>query len=919
MSKNLTRKGLALGAIVALGSTLFAGTAAHAAEELTLAPSTGTLYKTVEGEAFTLLAGLAPATSSANIYQLKYQVTSAATLGTPQIAADASGAAAAQTGTPVGGTQPTNTTVYIPASGDTPTAGQVQTIALTATSVAAGTPATATVTAFFDANSNNLLDSGEYTSAARTITWVDAADLVATVTLGDTVAGTASVKATVVLEGINQSQVSENHIGIFFSKNDGTTLLAGTTNMETNSSSVFSAGTAFKVSTRAADSSSYSATSATLAGGNVLSTTLANNSSVRATVYFNVSGAVGTAPAPAAAWLTAGASKAAPADIIGTKLGFVGKTVKAATVLSLQASVAASANSVENLGDENAAATATSTAVRADSKVTVTGLALDKTVANSGAAVASAAVAGTVSLTNLTLSASKTLTVNGTTYTSNTALTAAMPLALTTNADGKVTVDVTTAGLASADLSSAVINVSLAAQNLTSSINLNPVALAYTVVDLGARVNANTYRSVAKGTTATFDYQVVDQFKQNIADGFRLVGTTSSVSPSTVITAGTTNGTVTGGKGSLSFTPAAVGTFVVAVTLEKSTGGVYASQAATAPSNVTVDSVLAADLAVSAAATHAGIATSATAPYSDVAKKAVAAVDVRTSFATPATINAKEKVTIAGTVSEKASGATTAGAKVTISGKGLLFIADAGQYYADSITVYATAGGDYSVTAATNLVGSYTVTVTSGTASATATAVFKTRLAAAGIKWVTALDAQAQSGRSVDVSAQVVDVYGNAYSGKVTDYSTETATAVTVTYTLTGAGYLQATSAAANSDNAGLVTNRLISQASDLGTATVAASITVGTDTYKASSSVEFGITDVTDISSAGKAIYVNTEFAKGKVVTVFINGKRMPVKAAETTDNAVERKYTQKKAGKYTVTVRISGGVVASQTEVIK
>ena len=79
MSKNLTRKGLAFGAIVSLGATMFAGTPAFAADELTLTPSTGTLYKTIEGESLTLLAGLAPSTPAGNTVQLKYSVTTTAT------------------------------------------------------------------------------------------------------------------------------------------------------------------------------------------------------------------------------------------------------------------------------------------------------------------------------------------------------------------------------------------------------------------------------------------------------------------------------------------------------------------------------------------------------------------------------------------------------------------------------------------------------------------------------------------------------------------------------------------------------------------------------------------------------------------------------------------------------------------------
>jgi hypothetical protein len=73
MSKNLTRKGLALGAVVALGSTLFAGTPASAAELLTLAPSAGTTYNTLSTSTFTLATGFG--TVGSNYGNLKYRVT----------------------------------------------------------------------------------------------------------------------------------------------------------------------------------------------------------------------------------------------------------------------------------------------------------------------------------------------------------------------------------------------------------------------------------------------------------------------------------------------------------------------------------------------------------------------------------------------------------------------------------------------------------------------------------------------------------------------------------------------------------------------------------------------------------------------------------------------------------------------------
>ena len=75
MSKNLTRKGLAFGAVVALGSSLFAGTPASAAELLTLAPSAGTTYNTLSTSTFTLNTGFG--TVGSNYSYLKYAVTNA--------------------------------------------------------------------------------------------------------------------------------------------------------------------------------------------------------------------------------------------------------------------------------------------------------------------------------------------------------------------------------------------------------------------------------------------------------------------------------------------------------------------------------------------------------------------------------------------------------------------------------------------------------------------------------------------------------------------------------------------------------------------------------------------------------------------------------------------------------------------------
>ena len=98
---------------------------------------------------------------------------------------------------------------------------------------------------------------------------------------------------------------------------------------------------------------------------------------------------------------------------------------------------------------------------------------------------------------------------------------------------------------------------------------------------------------------------------------------------------------------------------------------------------------------------------------------------------------------------------------------------------------------------------------------------------------------------------------------------------------------------------------------SDLGTAYLSATLDLATDATFAKS-VEFGLTDA-DVVAGGRRVFVNAEFAKGKTVTVTVDGKRIYSKV-QTTDNAVELAFTQKKKGVHTVTVRISGGIVFTE-----
>jgi hypothetical protein len=180
MSKNLTRKGLALGALVGLVSTAVAGTPAFAADEVTFALSSGTVYAAPVDDTLTLNAGLAPAVPAANIAQLKYRVVTDGSLIAKVVITSAGAANTAvftKTGstTGVGATNFANvltSVVYTPTT--TPTVINPNTIAVSVDSVADATTATTgvapsattatksvTVTAFIDSNSNGAVDTGE--------------------------------------------------------------------------------------------------------------------------------------------------------------------------------------------------------------------------------------------------------------------------------------------------------------------------------------------------------------------------------------------------------------------------------------------------------------------------------------------------------------------------------------------------------------------------------------------------------------------------------------------------------------------------------------------------------------------------------------------------------------------------------------
>jgi hypothetical protein len=601
--------------------------------------------------------------------------------------------------------------------------------------------------------------------------------------------------------------------------------------------------------------------------------------------------------------------------------------------------------------DANLASTSEAEAVAINSTKSVEFIAKD--TATVAKAVAGQAVTVKVE-TNQTLSATKTLTINGVTYTSNTSLpgysTTVAKLAVTTGADGKAVVSYTTAGFAAAENNKTVTltayaeNFSAAAVGTETDRNFNTAAVY--ISNLQGTSTSDIVANTTDGTAVPVNVVVQDQFGAAPADGTHAVTATSQsqgqVTPG-LSTAGNTNVAVVGGKANLSILDGGtgLGTNTYLIKLKATAADGTLSDVRTIAGNLTINIVDAADLAAGEVTIGGSTTKSATTGiYSfttgvagasdgllELTYSAFKTVDLRAIVpVAPETLkndglNASTNATIAGTV-KSASTATYGGvvvpnASVTVSAAGLEFktTQNGKEVWGDgSLTFLAGKDGTFSVDVFSSKAGKQLVTIKSGTGSASVYVYAKAAVVAdASSVSVVVADAAAQfqAGRALDVTVKVTDSLGNPVV-TTTAAGTDTGNLV---LSQTGSGYL-ANTGIVTTDATGVYTTKLITNAGDLGTSTIKATFDVtdatASDIVKSVSS-EFGVTDA-DVTVGGRAVYASVEFAKGKTVTVSVDGKRLYSKLFST-DAYTELKFTQKTAGKHVVTVRISGGIVYSES----
>ena len=813
MTKNMTRKSIALGAALALVVTGFAGLPANAAgladtSFVSLAPSAGTEYSVLAGanKTFTLRANEASTLTTGNVSFLVEDSTSSTFP-----AAGSTGVTYADAGTVVSSWTRTNGVVSLTMpSGHGLTTGEI---------IAVETALTSTTPASKD------VAIGYYTvvsGGATVVTFVDGGDDVsvganaAVTALGQSNIVRAASGNFVVNSGISTSATSEDLILAVM----GTTTVSVpvTAWKDANGSGVIDS-TEYASPVRtvqfikgsevtavvSADSYIVGALNTTAVGyavttpalnGNFMSTGdvelrfthqgSAVNNDVNA--VFNTTSRKWSVASDAAGNIAAGT------HTVAARIG----TTAVSPVLTLTVVAAKAADGLTAITQDVNNNVAISGADDATSTVRASTLAVSATMSFVDALEAVVPAGRPVKVTVTTLTSVSTAKVNG------TAVAQGDVLDLVTDANGSIVANVT----ATAAGNGAALVLTGVAEGVAGSSTVatfNWATAAYTLYDLNN--TADLQRSIAKGSAYTFNFAALDQWAQALSGDYRLKVAVSgnSVSESyTAFSAGSASVTVADAQ------LADGGDITVVVTPQKlQADATYGTTGAP----VAVTYVLKPSVQTGAAVSVTQGATQTAA----VGTVALAAGDTRT---TQSAVTASGPITISGVVSSSVTAVARAGAMVTVSGDSSLLFVNGTKAAFGSLSFYASATGTYSVTvASTKSQVDSVVTVSSQDASKTTKVTFGVAIATAGKAITVTAPDYVAPGSTMVVSVKLTDKFGNAVknnNGSVV----ATDNAVTVTYT--GPGLIVGNISNMTDAN-GEITFRVLLGTNDTGSASVSA------------------------------------------------------------------------------------------------
>jgi hypothetical protein len=682
------------------------------------------------------------------------------------------------------------------------------------TGSAEDTTRTVTVRAWVDDNGNDVIDGTEYASPIRTVTFIEAEDVVLTATMDVPLIGASTITATVktapTLNGDQVLAADANAFAVGFTRQG----IAGANYDPTASWDDDDKEYSFSIGSNA---TAVSALSQSGTAWNTLNTVVAGTYS-------------------ATGYLKASTNKSATSYA----------TVAAVVAADVKASVAATSN-ITPASSVTGASSAVVTVRKGTTTVDIVAKVYD-----ADAVLVGAGIPVVATFSNIT----GTHKVNGTTA-ANTGTKTAL-----TDANGSVTFSVVSTSAATSDR----IDLKLTAQGVTGNSNdaeasfrVDWATATYEIFDLvdnGVAFGGSPVvdRSINKGGSYTFNFAVLDQWGQPIAAGHRLrmaaTGRTVSTTFAT-LTNGRANYTISDGA----ITATAQAAIALDVTVEQADGTaelVTVDEFVSGENGAFAIDVLDETNVVNLNANASGNADDADA----IANIDLVAQDLREkNIATPAP---DQVVTLVGTVANSVTADVREGAVVTVSGDSA-FLFQVGKRYAfGSLTFIADGSGAFEINVLSNkAVTDSVVTVTANGATKTRKVTFDAVGATTGTSLVIDAPASAAPGSTFKVTATLTDKWGNPVA-------VSTAGDVAVEYD--GPGIVFGT--LPNTTNAkGQLSFAVLLGANDKGSATI-------TVKYDRNSDNDFTGTALPDLDIVvAKTVTVGAS-ASGKVNVGSFNGK---------------------------------------------
>jgi hypothetical protein len=878
MSKNLTRKGLALGAVIALGTSLFSGAPAFAnGGTISLASSHGTGTKTILGSTFQLSSTFVGATSAPGA-ALKYFVTGVAAgdLINVQSGMNANLTTPFSTSTSAtAATSPTGVTLDpldISALGNY---GHLR-FALDTTKITATT--TVSVTAFYDnVVTDGKISAGEIASSAVSVTFVKPSEVVASATMAAPVLGATSVTPKLTLGDINLQQVTAGVVRAVVTQSG-------------------SAITGVDATWNKDDASLNAAVTVTaITSSHVLS--------ARAQVLDLGTGpnATGT---PAATYTANGTATALTTGTVGAfevgvgAITAIDKTVVSGTSIRAKATSYAFKSQV--------------TVVPAATKNVKAGAGIPAKVIISGR---NGMGTSTFTLGGKTVSATSTADLEFATQTDATGL-----INFTITADKAVASESFTVTVQALDKTGGYVSTTVDAAGTIGASNATTYTFATAAATKVARIGlvGNEVLSTTKGGNVSFDVTVYDQFGAPFqsTNGYKVFASTSGAQASGATVAA--SALTSAGKATISYTDNStvngLTTLQVRVFEQTTpTSGVYTTAVdpgSTASVDVVVYTVTSNAVSV---LTGTNSSSTPTIEYGDFE-----AVDTRKGNIAPSLSSVAQ--TIAGKALA-ADGSALPGVPVKIALAGAQFNTSLGTWAIDSITVMTNATGDYSVTYRSQKAGKQTLVITSGSATKSVDSSTFAAAAQAAISGVVITGAATlPSGRSTVYSVKITDDWANTveFAGKVS-----------VSYS--GPGYFTTDLGAITAfGSKGTLTLTLIAGSADIGEGTLTVTSS-GADDLTSTDAQKKDNVVATQSIKIGEAPVVTSARIVGSTKRMFVAvegntlGRSVVVKVAGKTFKTLKGSTAEKSyavaapKGSHKVTVFVGGKLIATKTISVK